>query len=441
MVSHPQIFALAHSSISAVIEGHRQHHPDLNAELRPQLEQLEQLQVKLKQQLVQIAAFGLVSRGKSAVLNALYGEKVFHTGPLNGVTQWPRSIRLPGPSQNISAENPSGEQGDSLQIELVDTPGLDEVAGAARGEMAKAVAQEADLILFISAGLLTPTELQALSELAQLRKPIVLVLNKHDLYPDLQPEQVHAQLQASDPLVAQLITPQDMVMTIAAPAPLQVRQQWPDGRCATTWETAPVNIQALQEKLAQILQAEGSLLATTHVLCKAEALEQAMVTQISQQRQPQAEKLIWQYSAAKALGIALSGWLGLDLLGGVLADLLLVRGVGRVYGFPLVGSVTQRLWPMLLRNFGLLLCSDLGSGWLGHWGGLEARLPGLAIALIPMGAAAYGAYQIAQVAQAGLQELGVAGTDSPRTCLQTLGQDLPPQLLISRTTRLSPPAA
>jgi uncharacterized protein len=441
MVSHSQIFAQAHSSVSAVIEGHRQHHADLNAELRPQLEQLEQLQVKLKQQLVQIAAFGLVSRGKSAVLNALYGEKVFHTGPLNGVTQWPRSIRLPWPSQNISAENPAGDQGDSLQIELVDTPGLDEVAGAARGEMAKAVAQEADLILFISAGLLTPTELQALSELAQLRKPIVLVLNKHDLYPDLQPEQVHAQLQASDPVVAQLITPQDMVMTIAAPVPLQVRQQWPDGRCATTWETAPVNIQALQQKLVQILQSEGSLLTTTHALRKAETLEQAMVTHISQQRQPQAEKLIWQYSAAKALGIALSGWLGLDLLGGILADLLLVRGVGRVYGLPLVGSVTQQLWPMLLRNFGLLLCSDLTSGWLEHWGGLESRLPGLAIALIPMGAAAYGAYQIARVAQTALQELGVAGTDSPRTYLQSLGQDLPPQLLLTRINRLNPPAA
>jgi uncharacterized protein len=434
VASHLQIFALAHGSVTAVLEGHRQHHADLSAELRPQLEQLEQIQVKLKQQLVQIAAFGLVSRGKSAVLNALYGEKVFQTGPLNGVTQWPRSIRLTWPSQS----NADSLSTDPLQIELVDTPGLDEVAGATRGEMAKTVTQEADLILFISAGLLTPTELQALSDLAQLRKPILLVLNKHDLYPDVQPEQVHAQLLAQDPLLAQSVTPQEMVTTVATPAPLQVRQQWPDGRCTTIWETAPANIEALQQKLDQILLTEGSLLAATHALSKSEALEQTMVTQISQKCQDTAEKRAWQYSVAKALAVGVSFWWWLDLLVGTLTDLLLVRGLGKTYGFPIAGNTAKRLWPILLRNVGILLCSDLGSGWFGNRPGLEHGFGGWAMVAIPMGLAAYGARQIAQATRMGLQEVGVAGAQSPQTQQLALQQYLQPEMLISR---LQPPVA
>jgi len=59
---------------------------------------------------IRIAAFGLVSRGKSAVLNALLGQKILQTGPLNGVTQWPRSVRW--------VANEKGK----VQVELIDTP-------------------------------------------------------------------------------------------------------------------------------------------------------------------------------------------------------------------------------------------------------------------------------------------------------------------------------
>ncbi|WP_264322546.1 dynamin family protein, partial [Zarconia navalis] len=47
---------------------------------------------KLDGGVIRIAAFGLVSRGKSAVLNALLGQNLLETGPINGVTKWPRSV-------------------------------------------------------------------------------------------------------------------------------------------------------------------------------------------------------------------------------------------------------------------------------------------------------------------------------------------------------------
>jgi uncharacterized protein len=432
-VAHAQTFAAAHASITALLHLHQHYHAGLSSELRPQLEQLEQLQTKLKQNLVQIAAFGLVSRGKSAVLNALYGEKVFQTGPLNGVTQWPRSIRLP---LRAWAAQPQ-ENLEPIQLELVDTPGLDEVAGAARGQMAQAVGQEADLILFVTAGPLTPTELQALSELAALHKPIILVLNKQDLYPELQPEQIHAQF--TDPNLAHLITPAEMVMTTAAPAPVQVRQQWPDGRSLTTWETIPANVQVLQQKLVQILQAEASLISTTQALTKAQQLEQFMVEQIFQHHQPQAEQLIWQYSAGKALGVLIGRWLGLDLLLGLLADLLLVRGLSKAYGFPMTNLIAQQLWPTMLRSMGFLLCSNLLTGWLSDGlTGLESMefstLGNIIPALVPMIAAGYGAYQVANRAQLGLRQGGIGGPQGTQTTLQAIRQQLRPSMLAARLT-------
>ena len=57
-------------------------------QLKPEFDVLNSTINKLDSNVIAIAAFGLVSRGKSAVLNALLGQKILQTGPLNGVTQW-----------------------------------------------------------------------------------------------------------------------------------------------------------------------------------------------------------------------------------------------------------------------------------------------------------------------------------------------------------------
>ena len=135
--------------------------PELQAALKPELEVLTSTLNKLDHSVIRIAAFGLVSRGKSAVLNALLGQKILQTGPLNGVTQWARSVRWT-PKANHK-----------VQVELIDTPGLDEIEGQARAQMARQVAQQADLILFVVAGDITRTEYQAIWELRQAQKPLI----------------------------------------------------------------------------------------------------------------------------------------------------------------------------------------------------------------------------------------------------------------------------
>jgi len=55
--------------------------------LEAEIERLVALLEKLDQSLIQIAAFGLVGRGKSSILNALVGQEILTTGPLHGVTR------------------------------------------------------------------------------------------------------------------------------------------------------------------------------------------------------------------------------------------------------------------------------------------------------------------------------------------------------------------
>ncbi|MDY6897156.1 MAG: Era-like GTP-binding protein, partial [Cyanobacteriota bacterium] len=159
--------------------------PGFDSELaglvKPEIQLLTSNLNKLDYNVIRIAAFGLVSRGKSAVLNALMGQKILETGPLNGVTQYPRSIRW----------NPGGK----VEVELIDTPGLDEIAGEARGQMAREVTRQADLILFVVSGDITRTEYEALLDLRKAQKPLILVFNKTDLYPDTDKTAIYSNLQ------------------------------------------------------------------------------------------------------------------------------------------------------------------------------------------------------------------------------------------------------
>ena len=63
---------------------------EVSPRLQSDLDTLAHTLVKLEQTNYSIAVFGMVSRGKSAVLNALIGEKILETGPLNGVTRLDR---------------------------------------------------------------------------------------------------------------------------------------------------------------------------------------------------------------------------------------------------------------------------------------------------------------------------------------------------------------
>ncbi|OKH12949.1 GTP-binding protein [[Limnothrix rosea] IAM M-220] len=378
--------------------------PDLKAAVRPELQKLQQAIAKLDRQLLRIATFGLVSRGKSAVINALIGNKVLETGPLHGVTQYPQTIRWELPT-------------DKLKIDLIDTPGLDEISGEQRSKMAATVAADSDLILFIVSDDITRTEYQALYELRQQQKPILVVFNKIDLYPDRDRQAIFQQLQQLGQEAngtALPLTPEEIVMVAAEPQPMAMRIEHPDGRVEETWETPAAQIDPLRDKIFQILSQEGKSLMAMHALVQGEKLQQKIADKTIDHRQQEAEELIWNYAKYKAAAIALNPIGVIDVFAGTFTDLALIRALARLYGLPMTSYEAAKLWRNIVVSAGILFAVELGSGFfvgLGRTAGLGAlTLNPSAIgvygtaALAQGGIAAYGCYIIGKVTKTYLQQ-------------------------------------
>ncbi len=349
--------------------------PSSNEDLKRQaavksgIDQLNALMAKLDSTLIRVAVFGLVSRGKSAVLNALVGEKILETGPLNGVTQWPRSIYW-----QPQIETDGAADGEQLKVELIDTPGLDEIEGAERGNVAQEVARQADLILFVVAGDITKTEYRALCELYATRKPLILVFNKTDLYPDVDRAAIYNNLQTlweqlpsaeADDAPSQLPSESRVVdkiaMVAAEPAPVLVRAEWPDGRVTEEYETPPAEIDDLKTLLIDLIQTEGQTLNALNALYQAGRIETQIATATTELHETDADALIWRYAKYKAAAVALNPIAIFDVLGGVASDLMMIRNLAKLYGLPMTGYQANKLWGTIVRSSGTLILGELGS--------------------------------------------------------------------------------
>lgn len=407
---------------------------ELSAAIKPELEVLNSVLNKLDHSVIRIAVFGLVSRGKSAVLNALLGEKILATGPLNGVTQFPRSIRWKTEGK--------------VQVELIDTPGLDEIAGQARAQMAKDVARQADLILFVVAGDITKTEYEALCELRQAQKPLILVFNKIDLYPDADRQTIYQNLQklgtgvTTGRRLQQLLSSQEIVMVAAEPSPIEVRLELPNGEVSYEWETPLPQVDELKQKILQILNREGRSLLALNALLQVKDAEAAIADKTINLRQQQAEDLIWQFTKYKAMAVGLNPVAFLDLIGGFVADLALIRSLARLYGLPMTSYEAAKLLKTIILSSGGLLLAELGSGLLLGLGKSTAAIAtgenptnfsafaGTAVA--QAGIAGYGAYAVGRAAQVYLERGCTWGQLGASTVIQEILNQVEPNTILYR---------
>lgn len=336
--------------------------PEDRRTFEDQIREVEDLMAKLERGEVHIAAFGMVSRGKSALLNALLGREVFETGATHGTTLERQSARWEIDRDNIGpgvAARVRDEEGAGPLVELIDTPGLNEVDGQARAEMARQLARRSDLLLFVVSGDLLRQELEALAELREADKPIILVFNMIDLYPETDRQKIYDKIR--NERVRELLKPEDVVLAAGAPRPVKVITRDASGASHEHWEYPEPIITDLKLKILEVLEREGHALMALNTMLYVGDMHERIVERRVQLRDKAADTLIWRFTILKATAVACNPVAVADVAGGIGTDIAMVFALSRLYGITMTRVGVGKLVVQIGKMAGLFTATEVGT--------------------------------------------------------------------------------
>jgi small GTP-binding protein len=292
-----------------------------------------------------LSVFGRVSTGKSSLLNALIGEERFSVSPVHGETRY--------------SSMQAWEEKEAGGVFLIDTPGLDEAGGEDRETMAKEVAGRSDLVIFVLDGDVTETELDALRAVLSEGRPVILVLNKADLYTR---DERDALLAAIRNKTTELLDPEYVIVAAAQPRPQVVVEADSSGREITTERPRDPDVAELRLKLWEILEAEGKTLAALNASLFAADLSDQVGRRILAARRELGDKLVRTYCIGKGIAVAFNPVPVADLFAAAFIDVGMVVHLSKVYDLPLTRQEAGSIVRIIVAESAALM----GTVWALH---------------------------------------------------------------------------
>jgi small GTP-binding protein len=314
--------------------------------LRDDFQQVEQMLQKIEQEHIHISVIGKVSVGKSSLLNALIGKAQFSTSPLHGETR-----------QTAYANWHEYEEGG---VYFIDTPGINEIDGEQRAQLAHEVASRSDVILFVIDGDLTDTEYQSLKKVVSESRPVVLVLNKVDRYTKKEQETLLAGIQAR---VAGLVDEENIVLATSRTTEKHYLMVDEQGNEKEASKEFPPDVMELKSCLWSIIKHEGKTLAAVNASLFAGQLSDQVSERIMVIRKEVADKLIHAYCISKGVAVAVNPVPVTDLMAAAIIDVTLVVHLSKIYGLPLTRTEAGGLIKTIATQMLLLL----GTIWAIHF--------------------------------------------------------------------------
>lgn len=359
---------------------------------------IQELLDKIENNEIHIAVMGRVSVGKSSLLNAMLGSRVFSTSPLHGETR--------------KVDRSAWQSYDSGGVFLIDTPGLDEADGLQREQLAIEAAAQADLILFVVDGDLTQSELDSMKILHRQSSIVLLVLNKVDRY---SPDERQQLLQSLATHTAGIISDENILSSSAAPPVQSIITVNKTGIESKTLREPEPDVSALTTRLWQIIEQDGRSLAALNASLFAAHVTDKVSAKILQTRRGLAEKVIHYYSIAKGIGVAANPIPLADLAAAAALDSALVYHLSRVYDLPMSRRESGRLVAAIFAQLAALM----GAIWTVHLASSLLKLGsgGLSTVLTAtsQGAIAYyGTYLVGQIAERYLEKGKSWGEGGPK---------------------------
>lgn len=410
--------ALARESLRELIEDSR-----LPAGVRESLaddyRSVEVMLDKLTHGHLHIAAFGRVSTGKSSLLNALIGEQRFTVSPLHGETR--------------KADMQQWSEVEAGGVFLIDTPGLDEAGGEAREALAVEVANRSDLVMFVLDGDITDTERTALETLLAQGRPVLLVLNKSDLYTR---DELDALLASVRSKVDGLVQAQNVIAAAAEPRPQQVVSVAEDGSETSSERRRPPDVDALRVRLWDIFEAEGKTLAALNASLFAAELSDQVGERILSARRKLGDRLVRTYCVGKGVAVAFNPVPVADLFAAAFIDVGMVMHLSKVYGLPL----SQKEAGSLIRVIVVEAAALMGTVWALHLVSSALKVGTLGLSTILTGGAQgaiayYSTYVVGNVAAEYLSQGKSWGSGGPKKVVTEILESLDQETVLQDARR------
>ena len=377
---------------------------EVRAELAAEFEQVQAMLRKLARGELHVGILGRVSVGKSSLANALTGREDFVVSALHGETQTPQVAKW----DNLGIGG----------VFLIDTPGIDEIDGDEREQMAMDVSCRVDLVLFVVDSDLHESEQHVLKVLREQGTPLLVVLNKQDQYTTDERNALSRRLTER---LAGLVRPDNIVSVAADPRAIRVVERDADGRETTVERPQPRQLQTLVERVHAILKAEGQRLAALNASLFADRMSEEVIQRVVRVRRNVAEKLVRTYSLAKGVAVAANPVPVADLLAAATIDVVMVRQLSVLYGLPMTRKESGRLLTTIIAQLAALM----GAVWGVHL--LSSALKGLSAGLSTAltagaqgGLAYYATYVVGRVAEDYLIRGKSWGPDGAKTAISDI---------------------
>ncbi len=304
------------------------------------LNQLDFQTKKSEKKELQISVYGRVGVGKSSLLNALIEKQIFPTDILNGNTKATKSYPWDKRFKSLN------------KVELIDSPGIDEINNTNKEEINFNYVLGTDLILFVIDSDITRVELNAIEELLRHKKPILLVLNRCDQWSTQETKLILSSIHRKLSFCKQKIK-----INLVSSSPREARIK-PDGTVRSEKKMPKVDI--LKNELKDIIDQSGELILCINTLRIANQFYKSLKENRLLRKKEEAQSLIGKYATLKASGVAINPFLMIDLFTGFACDSALIIQLSKLYGLEVGGSSARELVKNLSFHNSLLGGAQIG---------------------------------------------------------------------------------
>jgi len=286
-----------------------------------------------------VALFGEISTGKSSLIRALAPEAVPAVDVRGGTTR--------------AVEQHRGMLPDGREIELADVPGANEVGGAMREQLARDEALRAHAVVYVAASDLTRAQDAELRWLAGFGKPVVLALNKADLFDDGERSQLLHRLRERYGEAAAAI------VAISAGGSERFERVLADGRRERVARERVPEIGTLVEALAAVTRGGTAALEPAREAAVLAEVGRRADQLVQDAAAREATAAITRYTRRAVVGALAAVAPGSDLLIQGALGTALVRELARIHGVPVreldVEALLARVGPTVRNTTALVL--------------------------------------------------------------------------------------